>query len=99
MRLSDKIDIFEIERISDGRGGYKKLEKYKYSIDCNVKKTRLDKQTQLYGEISTKAISITTFTEIDINKIIIYKNTKYKITNSVESFNKFSYDLIEAKND
>lgn len=99
MRLTDTIDIYCIERLSDGRGGFKKLEQYKYSLDCRVKKTRLDKQEKLYGEISTKAISITTFEEIDINAIISYKGDKYKIFNSVESFNKFSYDLMEIKND
>lgn len=99
MRLNDTIDLYAIEKVSDGRGGFKKLEQYKYSTDCRIKQTRLDKQEKLYGEVSIKAISITVFEPIDTNLIIIYKDTKYKIFNETIAFNKYSYDLTEIKND
>lgn len=99
MRLDNTVDIFEVVRVSDGRGGFKKLEQYKYSIDCKVKQTRLNKQEQLYGEVSKGAISIITLEELDERYIIAYKDKKYSITNSVEAFRKYAYDLLEITND
>lgn len=99
MRLDNTVDVYEAIRVSDGRGGYKKLEQYKYSIDCKVKRTRLDKQEQLYGDISSKAISIITFEELNKDLIISYKDCKYNIANSVEAFGRYAYDLSEIKND
>lgn len=99
MRLNDTVDLYKVEKVSDGRGGFRKFEQYKYSVDCKIKRTRLNRQEQLYGEIMQGAISIITLEEIDEECIIFHDNKKYEISNFVEAFKKYCYDLTEIAND
>jgi hypothetical protein len=98
MRFDKRIELFAIEDVSDGLGGYIQSERFICSRYANVEELSLETTIRVYGDVITqnvKAIVLGDMQKIDKIKI---DDIKYKVISQRKIKNKTSF-FLEVDND
>ena len=79
MRFDTKVDIYKIEKVKDGQGGYIETKTMYKSIYCHLSTLRVEKQIQIFGVTNYESFNLTTMDVIDIDNFYIQiKDVYYK---------------------
>ena len=77
MRFNNKVDIYILEKVEDGQGGYTEIKKIYKSIYCNLSTLKIEKQIQLFGVANYESLNLITMDSIDIDNFYIKIDNKY----------------------
>lgn len=72
MRFDTLAEVYEINKKSDGQGGYIENKSFNKPIYCNKSSIRIEKQIQIFGVVNYESISIITMDEINLKNFCIY---------------------------
>ncbi len=79
MRFNTQVDIYIIDRVKDGQGGYRENKRLYKSIYANISTLRLEKQIQVFGIANYESRNLTTMDIIDIdNFCMLIEGVYYK---------------------
>ena len=98
MRFDKQIQLFVLEDIQDGLGGYIESERFVCFKYANIEELSLEATMKIYGDAVTqnvKAIILGDIQKIDKIKI---DNVKYKVISQRKIKNKTSF-FLEVDND
>ena len=98
MRFDKQIQLFVLEDIQDGLGGYIESERFICYRYANIEELSLESTIKIYGDAITqnvKAIILGDIQKIDKVKI---DNVKYKVISQRKIKNKTSF-FLEVDND
>lgn len=98
MAFNKRAEIYKIEKVKDGYGGYIEEELFIKGIYCEMSSMSQDKQLQYFSTITRTAITITCLIQLDYNDVIKIDGENYKIIYATKTFNKYIYDLERLDN-
>lgn len=102
MRFNTKVNIYKIEKVKDGQGGYTETKTMHKPIYCHLSTLRVEKQIQLFGVTNYESFNLTTMDDIDIDKFcVLIGDTYYKPLHKPKIIKNKTYitlDVLEHAN-
>mgnify|MGYP003371575296 CR=1 FL=1 len=77
MRFNDQVNIYKIEKVKDGQGGYIENKSFYKTIYANTSTLRVEKQIQIFGVVNYNSLNLTTMDTIDIDNFCMLIDDVY----------------------
>lgn len=102
MRFNTQVNMYKIEKVKDGQGGYTETKTMYKSIYCHLSTLRVEKQIQLFGVTNYESFNLTTMDVIDIDNFCVQiEDTYYKPLHKPKVIKNKTYitlDVLEHAN-